>query len=157
MNQSNINGRLIEGLYCEALVLSDEVRAHFDLSRRHAAMTPDHDHSEDEAQIALSCEALRATTRMMHATAWLLNHRAFLTGQLGELRLRTHGKLPPELPAADSARTAILPQGIAELIRATEEFYARLQRIDRRLHGPAADHPRGIDLIRARLGWPAAA
>jgi len=152
MNRRSINGRLIEGLYCEALVLSDEVRANFDLSRRRTGGS-----AESEAQIALSCEGLRTTTRMMHATAWLLNLRAFLAGELSELRLRTHGKLPADSSPADPARTAHLPQPIAELIGATEDFYARLQRIDRRLRSPAAEHPRGIDVIRARLGWSAAA
>ena len=152
MNRTSINARLIEGLYCEALVLSDEVRANFDLSRRRTGGS-----AESEAQIALSCEGLRTTTRMMHATAWLLNLRAYLAGELNELRLRIHGKLPADLSPADPARTAILPEPIAELIGATENFYARLQRIDRRLRSPATEHPRGIDIIRARLGWPAAA
>ena len=75
---SNINPRIVEGLYCEALVLSDEVRAAFDLSGR----IEDAGYDEDVARIALSCEALRTTTRMMHAVAWLLNHRAYFMGEL---------------------------------------------------------------------------
>ena len=73
---SNINPRIIEGLYCEALVLSDEVRAVFTLSGRMDAAG-----DVDTARIALSCEALRTTTRMMHALAWLLNHRAYFSGE----------------------------------------------------------------------------
>ena len=73
---ASINPRIIEGLYCEALVLSDEVRACFDLSGRTDEAAAD----EDLARVALSCEALRTTTRMMHAIAWLLNHRAYFRG-----------------------------------------------------------------------------
>jgi regulator of CtrA degradation len=153
MNPSNINGRLIEGLYCEALVLSDEVRAHFDLSRR----LDNAEAGEGEAQVALSCEALRTTTRMMHAIAWLLNHRAYLAGEISEFRLRAQGRLSADFSSADPARTALLPQPIAELIAATEDFYARLLRIDRRMRSPANDHPHGIALIRARMGATIAA
>ena len=78
---ANINPRIIEGLYSEALLLSDEVRAAFDLSGRAETGTLD----ESDARIALSCEALRTTTRMMHAVAWLLNHRAFFAGELLQL------------------------------------------------------------------------
>jgi regulator of CtrA degradation len=47
---SNINPRIVEGLYCEALVLSDEVRAAFDLSGR----IEETGTQEDAPRIALS-------------------------------------------------------------------------------------------------------
>ena len=67
---ARMNSHIVEKLYCEALVLSDEVRSAFALSGR----MEDAGTQEDLARVALSCEALRTTTRMMHATAWLLNH-----------------------------------------------------------------------------------
>jgi regulator of CtrA degradation len=152
-NHCNVNGRLIEGLYCEALVLSDEVRAHFDLSHR----VVDADVRENDAQIALSCEALRTTTRMMHAIAWLLQHRAYLAGEVSEFRLRAHGKLSPDFPPSDPRRTVLLPSEIAELIAATEDFYGRLLRIDRRFRTAANEGPSGIQLLQARLGVAMAA
>ena len=72
---ADLNPRIIEALYAEGLVLSDEVRAAFDLSRIEAG------DPEDLTRVALSCEALRTTTRMMHAIAWLLNHRAYFRGE----------------------------------------------------------------------------
>ena len=67
MNKTtDINPHIIEGLYTEALLLADEVRAAFDMSGRLDELAGD----EDLARIALSCEALRTTTRMMHAIAW---------------------------------------------------------------------------------------
>lgn len=152
MVSKSISHRLIEGLYCEALVLSDEVRAHFNLTNRASASGP----SENEAQVALSCESLRTTTRMMHATAWLLNHRAFLIGEMSEFRLRMHGKLPEDFPA-DPHRLALLPEAIVELINATQGFYARLCRIDQRMRGLVNEQPPGIDIIRQRMGLPVAA
>src|ERR1700741_1773286 len=93
---ATINPRIIEGLYCEALVLSDEVRQRFALSGR----MDDTGQDEDLARIALSCEGLRTTTRMMHAIAWLLNHRAYCMGELSEFQLRRHGKLAQDAAAA---------------------------------------------------------
>jgi regulator of CtrA degradation len=152
MNQpATINPRIIEGLYCEALVLSDEVRAAFDLSGRIDSKGID----EDEAQIALSCEALRTTTRMMHSLAWLLNHRAFFMGELSEFQLRRHGKLTA-FPSADPDRVALLGPAVRELIRATERLHARLMRLDSgwRDRDPA---PAGaVERLRERLGQVAA-
>ncbi|MBN9143020.1 MULTISPECIES: DUF1465 family protein [unclassified Novosphingobium] len=145
---SNINPRIVEGLYCEALVLSDEVRAAFDLSGR----IEETGTQEDAPRIALSCEALRTTTRMMHAVAWLLNHRAYFMGELSEFQLRRYGRLAPDFPAADPERLLLLSPQIRKLIAATEEFYARLLRIDRGWREVAPGTPRAIDQLRARLG-----
>lgn len=70
---TSINPRIVESLYSEALVLSDEVRAAFALSGRIEGIGAD----DDMGRIAMSAEGLRTTTRMMHAIAWLLNHRAY--------------------------------------------------------------------------------
>ncbi|MDE2595259.1 MAG: DUF1465 family protein [Sphingomonadales bacterium] len=144
---ATINPRIIEGLYCEALVLSDEVRAAFDLSGR----LDETGRGESAARVALSCEALRTTTRMMHAIAWLLNHRAYFAGELSEFQLRRHGRLAPDYPTADPERLALLHVDLRSLIAATERFYARLVRIDRgwRERDPAT--PGAIDRLRERL------
>jgi len=145
---ANINPRIVEGLYCEALTLSDEVRAAFDLSGRIEATGT----SEDAARIALSCEALRTTSRMMHAVAWLLNHRAFFMGELSQFQLRRYGRLAPDFPEADPERMALIDPGTRELITATEHFYARLLRLDRGWREAETTQPRALDRLRERLG-----
>ena len=142
-----INPRIIEGLYCEALVLSDEVRETFDLSRREMALLTE----DDAARVALTCEALRTTTRMMHALAWLLNHRAFCMGELSEFQLRRNSRLSPEYQQAEPSRIAVLKPEILALIATTERFYARLVRLDRDWHrfDPAA--PSAVSRLRERL------
>ena len=147
---ATINPRIIEGLYCEALVLSDEVRAAFSLSGRIDAIGM----PEDEARVALSCEALRTTTRMMHAVAWLLNHRAFFAGDLSEFQLRRHGKLS-DFPLAESERVALLKPSVRELVNATERFYARLRRLDSGWRDRQASTPSAIAALRERLGQAA--
>ena len=145
---ATINPRIIEGLYSEALVLSDEVRAAFDLSGRIESAGTE----EDLARIALSCEALRTTTRMMHAIAWLLNHRAFHMGELSEFQLRRHGRLAADYPGSEPDRLMLLRPDIRELIGATERFYARLVRIDQGWRQRDADAPSAVARLRERLG-----
>lgn len=153
-NTRNIHPRIIEGLYCEALALSDEVRAAFDLSGR----IEETGSQEDLTRIALSCEALRTTTRMMHAVAWLLNHRAYFMGELSDFQLRRYGRLSPDFPPADPVRMALMAPALCELVRSTEQFYARLLRIDRNWRDQTTPPgPTAIDRLRARLGHVTAA
>ena len=143
---ASINPRIIEGLYCEALALSDDVRMAFAWSGQMDAAGED-----DAAQVALSCEALRTTTRMMHALAWLLNHRAFFSGELSEFQLRRYGKLAV-FYESDPHRLALLDQPTRELAQATERFHARLKRLDDGWRLRASDEPSAIAALRERLG-----
>jgi regulator of CtrA degradation len=147
---ANINPRIIEGLYTEALVLSDEVRSAFDLSGRIDTSAE----RESLARVALSCEALRTTTRMMHAIAWLLNHRAYFAGELSEFQLRRHGRLA-DFPGADPERVALLDADMRALIARTERLFARLLRLDNgwRTRDPAM--PGAVERLRERLGQQA--
>jgi len=156
---ATINPRIVEGLYCEALVLSDEVRHAFTLGGTLSGSlsgTPprafDRPSAEDPARIALSAEGLRTTTRMMHAIAWLLNHRAHLMGELSEFQLRRHGRLSAELGAGDPAFLALLPSTTRDLVNATQRFYERLLRLDRAWrHTAAADEPGAVARLRERV------
>ena len=87
----------------------------------------------------------------MHAIAWLLNHRAYLAGELSEFQLRRHGRLAPDFPMADPERTALLSRDIRELIATTEQFYARLLRIDRGWRDREPGAPAALDRLRERL------
>lgn len=145
---ATINPRIVEGLYSEALVLSDDVRAAFMRSGR----IENAGREEDMARIALSCEALRTTTRMMHAIAWLLNHRAFFMGELSEFQLRRYGRLARDVAASDPERLALLDPEVRELIGATERFYARLSRLDNGWRQRDLNAPSAIASLRERLG-----
>ncbi len=145
---ATINPRIIEGLYCEALVLSDDVRHRFALSGRMEQAGED----EDLARIALSCEGLRTTTRMMHALAWLLNHRAYFMGELSEFQLRRYGRLTADAGTSDADQLCLLDADTRELVAATERFYARLQRLDRSWRQRDSEEPSAITRLRERLG-----
>lgn len=139
---------IVEALYSEALVLADEARAAFDMSGRLTAVSE----CEDLARIALSCEALRTTTRMMHAIAWLLNQRAYFAGELSAFQLRRHGRLPTRQPDGEAAQLALLGPEIGELVERTRRFYARVERLDTAWRQHFAMHPAAVHRLRERLG-----
>ena len=145
---ADLSPTIVEALYCEALELADEVRSAFDLSRRLTLAGE----NEDLARIALSCEALRTTTRMMHAVAWLLNQRAYLAGELSEFQLRRHGRLPPEQSGPANEHFDLLAPEFAELIERTRRFYARIERLDRAWRARFEMQPAAIQRLRERLG-----
>ena len=145
---ADLSPTIVEALYYEALTLADEARAAFDLSGRLSAASED----DDLARIALSCEALRTTTRMMHAIAWLLNQRAYFAGELSEFQLRRHGRLPPPQPEPASDELCVLGPELEDLIERTRRFYARIERLDMAWRNHFAMHPAAIHRLRERLG-----
>lgn len=145
---ADLSPTIVEMLYCEALDLADEARATFDLSGRLDLAGED----QDLARVVLSCEALRTTTRMMHAIAWLLNQRAYFAGEMSEFQLRHHGRLPPAQPPSQPEELALLGRATAELIRRVERFQARIARLDSAWHERFTMHPSAIHRLRERLG-----
>lgn len=145
---ATINPRIVEALYCEALLLSDEVRAAFTLSGR-----PGSDYAQDEdlARIALSSEGLRTTTRMMHAIAWLLNHRAFFRREINEMQLRRHGRLSSDMRLSDPQQTALLAPATARLVETTRRFYERLLRLDQSWRFIELAAPSALQSLRDRI------
>ncbi|MEL7445749.1 MAG: DUF1465 family protein [Pseudomonadota bacterium] len=121
----NLSQPIIEALYSEALVLADEVRAVFALGTHEPG-------PGDNASIrlALSTEGLKTTTRMMQVLAWLLNQRAFFSGELNENQVRKHGKLPADRPA-DPGQVALLEPPTRALIEETERIHRRIARLDK--------------------------
>lgn len=144
---ATINPLIIEGLYCEALVLSDEVRDAFAVNGR----IDEVGQFGDLARVALSCEGLRTTTRMMHAIAWLLNYRAFFMGEISEFQLRRNGSLSPDLQASDPDDLELLPQHLRLLVAETVRFYERLLRLDGEWRRTHLNTPDAIGRLRERV------
>ncbi|WP_421851481.1 DUF1465 family protein [Novosphingobium sp.] len=158
----NLNPRIIEALYSEALVLAEEVRAVFDRLRqgqdKRALVGANDDPDADLAHVQVSCEALRTTTRIMHCLAWLLNHRAYFAGELSELQLRRHGRLIGNFPLSDPVQVMNLPPDGQRCVQASERLYARIQRLERAWRGDTEAPGSAIERLRHRLaaGGPAA-
>ena len=129
MNRTtSLSQPIIEALYSEALVLADEVRAVFAQGTK--APEPGLTSHEDAMmRLALSTEGLKTTTRIMHVLAWLLNQRAFFSGELNEKQVRLHGALPTDRPS-DLEQIERLEPETRELIAETERLHRRIARLD---------------------------
>lgn len=145
---ATITPTIVDTLYEDALILTEEARMVFEMAE---ASTPT-DARQSASRVALSCEALRTTTRMMHAMAWLLNHRAFFAGDLSEFQLRRHGRLPPAQPDGDAQQLALIDLYTRDVIDRTKAFYARIERLDRAWRDHYAMQPAAVHRLRDRLG-----
>ena len=156
MRSSSITPVIIETLYGEALSLAEDARDAFEqsgaLGKGLPSSGPTAGPNADEARIALSCEALRTTTRMMHALAWLLNHRAFFAGELSEFQLRRHGRLPNAQPVSNAAQLALLDLLAVQVVQQSTAFYARIERLDQSWRVAEAETLQPVQSLRARIG-----
>lgn len=145
MASRDISEEIIEDLYAEALLLADDARSVFDLR-----MGGEAEEASDLLKIALSIEGLRTTTRVMHVLAWLLNQRAYFSGELSESQLRRHNALPDER-LADPANLELLEPETRELIHESERLHARVARLDRdwRQQRQAASPP--VQALQGRI------
>ena len=121
---SNLSRPIIEVLYTEALLLADDVRATFALGTREPQ-----EGESTAIRLALSTEGLKTTTRMMHLLAWLLNQRAFFSGDLSEHQVRNHGALPADR-LSDATQLELLEPETRALIAETEALHRRIARLD---------------------------
>jgi len=144
---TDINQPIIEALYCEALVLADDVRQVFDL----ATLPNEIDPQADLTRLALSVEGLRTTTRVMHVLAWLLNQRAYFAGELTEFQLRRHSTLPADRPAEED-NLLKLEEPTRQLIRETELLHARITRLDGAWRDRFEMRPAAVHRLQERLG-----
>ncbi len=165
--ESRINAALVGSLYAEALILADEARSWFDhvLVNRDqeaasnlpvdAAAGADGDDAlfrwagfhDPSLRIALSCESLRITTRLMHIIAWLLLQRAIMAGELpADAAYRPTNRLG-ESPASDTATLGRLPPRAQELAAASERLHARVAQLD----AAQSQSPVQIDPVGAML------
>ena len=141
---TDITAFIVEELYCEANVLADEVRAAF------APAVSDLMPVELPLRRALECEGLKTTTRIMHVLAWLLNHRAFLAGQMSDLQWERHTNLPPDrAPSAEMMDLLDLPTRM--LVAETQRLHARVARLDREYRARRARTAPSIDALNDRL------
>ena len=120
-----INSRLIDTLYTEAMLLADEARSYFDDCGRDERSV-----LEPFARVGFACESLRITTRIMHIVAWLLTQRAIESGEIPLIEGRRPERRLGNAQVSDPAVIAQLPDTARRLIGASSDLYARIKRID---------------------------
>jgi regulator of CtrA degradation len=117
--------RLVDGLYVEAMVLADEVRAYFDDIGRDArdALGP-------MDRVLFSCESLKVTTRLMHVVAWLLTQRAVDAGELSAAGAREPARRLGVAVDTDAEVLAKLPEEAQRFVAASIDLHARVARLE---------------------------
>lgn len=138
--RAEMTPKLIDGLYVEAMVLADEARSYFDRGARDDRLTLD-----PADRVGFSCESLKVTTRLMHVIAWLLTQRAVAAGELSQVQAGEHERRLGAASDSDTALVARLPEHAVDLIRASEDLYDRIRRLESgTLNGPAVSPARNL-------------
>lgn len=114
----------VENLYVEAMVLADEAYAALASGRE----VPDNAVAGGE-RIALACESLKTTTRLMHVIAWLLHQRALIAGEPGASEKDSAAQLGNAL-AADTALCRHFDPLVQRIVRDSERLFERVKRLD---------------------------
>jgi len=133
--QGQMTPKLVDALYVEAMVLADEARSYFDTQGRDDRLALD-----PIDRVGFSCESLKVTTRLMHVIAWLLTQRAVTAGELSRDQAGETERRLGDAPDTDRDLFTRLPDAAAGLVRASEELYDRVSRID---SGHFAGEPAG--------------
>jgi regulator of CtrA degradation len=133
--QSRLTAKLVDSLYVEAMVLADEARSYFDSRGRDDRLSLD-----PVDRVGFSCESLKVTTRLMHVIAWLLTQRAVAAGELSRAQAGEGERRLGDAPVTDADLFPRLPESAAGLVRASEELYDRVVRMDA---GAFATEPAG--------------
>ena len=124
-SRAQLTPKLIDSLYTEAMLLADEARAYFDEHGRADRLALD-----PIVRVGFSCESLKVTTRLMHVIAWLLTQRAVEAGEIPVSEARSPIRRLGESVESDLDVVARLPKEATQLIEASRELYARVERLD---------------------------
>jgi regulator of CtrA degradation len=145
MNQARVRmtPKLIDSLYTEAMLLADEARAYFDRHGREERLALD-----PLLRVGFSVESLKVTTRLMHVIAWLLNQRAVEAGEISPRDARSDERRLGESPASDPALVARLPDGALQIVRSSQDLFARVKRLE---EGGAEPRPSPARSLQSRL------
>jgi regulator of CtrA degradation len=120
-----IANRLVDGLYTEAMLLADEVRAYFDDIGGDAR-----DLLDPMDRVLFSCESLKVTTRLMHVIAWLLTQRAVEVGELSADGAREPSRRLGGAVESDAETLARLPIEARRFVDASIALHARVSRLE---------------------------
>ncbi len=126
--------KLIDSLYTEAMLLADEARSYFDRNGRDERLG-----LEPLLRVGFSVESLKVTTRLMHVIAWLLTQRAIEAGEISRDTGAAEERRLGDAPTSDPQLIARLPEGAGQLVRASQDLFARVGRLD---EGSGATEPR---------------
>jgi regulator of CtrA degradation len=128
-----LSDRVAETLYTEALLLADETHAYYDMAGR-----AERARLEPRERVQFACEALKATTRLMHVIAWLATRRAIAAGELAEGDPRSPERKLGESAPSDTRVLGAMPTSARRLILAGIDLHERVGRVAAGIEAPIA-------------------
>ncbi len=139
----NLDKHLVDNLYVEAMVLADEARSFFDQrADEHRVLL------DNRGRVDFACEALKATTRLMHVIAWLLHRRAMFAGDPGAGPNDSAARIGQAV-AADWDICAGFDASVRRIIVASERLFERIAAIE-----AGWEAPRAVTPTSSRGSWP---
>jgi regulator of CtrA degradation len=123
--RAELTPRVVDSLYVEAMVLADEARAYFDSDGRDDRLSLD-----PIVRVGFACESLKVTTRLMQVIAWLMTQRAVAAGEISRGQALAPERRLGEAPQSDEELLPRLPAPALALVRASQDLYDRIRRID---------------------------
>jgi regulator of CtrA degradation len=131
MNEGTLSARLVGSFYTEALLLADEMRSYFDRDGN-----AERDQLSPQGRVQFACEALKATTRLMHVIAWLATRRAIDNGELGEGEVGPHDRSLGAATKSEAEVLGAMPSSARKLILAGIDLYERVGRLADGIEAP---------------------
>ena len=129
---------IIEGVYCDLLVLADEARSGIDIRDLPTAAIE---------RIRAACESLKLTTRLMQLLQWLMEQREAARGGTGPVQAQLPDMLPIDLTG--------LPAALAIQITTADRIHQRLIDLATEQHSAAPRAPAihaQLDRLIAQFG-----
>jgi regulator of CtrA degradation len=123
-----IDGKLIDDLYTEAMVLADEARAYLEKGAEVERVLLGH-----MERVHFSCEALKITTRLMQVIAWLLSRRAVRRGEIDAVEAQSERYRLGDAAPSDLQNSRNFPGEMRVLIAASESLYTRALRLEEQI------------------------
>jgi regulator of CtrA degradation len=152
---------LIDSIYTEALLLADEARGWFDRYRPSQPMLCDDIEGDPMVnwaarhdptmRIALSCESLRLTTRLMHVIGWLLQQRALAAGEIDRIDFDDPANRLGPSPECDLVMLDELPGQVGQLVRSSLALHARVAALEAVQIDDGHDQPHPVHAMLNRL------
>ncbi|RZM36465.1 MAG: DUF1465 family protein [Sphingomonas sp.] len=124
-HDAQMQHRLIDALYAEAMQLAVDARDYFDEGGR-----AERDALDPPCRVRFSCESLKVTTRLMHVIAWFLTQRAVQAGELHPDDALDPSRRLGEASPTDQAVLDALPERARHLIASSVDLHRRVALMD---------------------------
>lgn len=128
---AHVDRRIVDQAFDEAHDLLEELRLLLDKAEHWMASGLDIRQAS-----ALSQETIKAIANILCCVNWLQIHRTYLNGELSAIDLKWRGRLSIRQSGPEPRNIALLESAARHLILESQDFLARVTRLNLLWHGP---------------------